>query len=298
MYNGILNIYKQRDFTSNDVVQIIKRLTCSKVGHTGTLDPQATGILPICLGKATKLADYIMGQDKEYIAEVILGSSTDTQDSHGNMVERSAVMADKLQILEVLSSFVGPIEQTPPMYSAIKIKGKKLYEYARKGIEVKRKPREIDIFKLEVLNWNLETTPQTFTIRVGCSKGTYIRTLCNDIGEKLGTLAHMGHLLRSSSGDFNLHSAITLNTLKKAMEQNKIHNHLRSLESAIGHMPRLTIKQEGEKMLLNGNKIPLKSVIEDNVQINTQYLLYTHNGLLAGIYNAEEEILRPKTILL
>ncbi|MCL2353942.1 MAG: tRNA pseudouridine(55) synthase TruB, partial [Defluviitaleaceae bacterium] len=278
MYNGILNIYKQRDFTSNDVVQIIKRLTRSKVGHTGTLDPQATGILPICLGKATKLADYIMGQDKEYIAEVILGSSTDTQDSHGSVVEASTTRVDKLEIIQALSSFFGAVEQTPPMYSAIKIKGKKLYEYARKGIEIERKSRRIDIFKLEVLKWNLEATPQTFTVRVGCSKGTYIRTLCNDIGEKLGTLAHMGHLLRSSSGDFNLQSALTLDTLKKAIEENKIHNHLTPLELAIGHIPKLTINQEGEKMLLNGNKIPLENVIEGNAQINAQYLLYTHNG--------------------
>ncbi|MCL2753564.1 MAG: tRNA pseudouridine(55) synthase TruB [Defluviitaleaceae bacterium] len=287
MYNGIINIYKERGFTSNDVVQIVKRLTKSKAGHTGTLDPQATGVLPICLGKATKIADYIMGADKQYIAKVVLGSATDTQDAHGNVIEQSEKRAEQPEILLALEQFLGEISQIPPMFSAIKVGGKRLYEQARMGVEVERKQRQITISNLEVARWDLDATPQTFVLRVDCSKGTYIRTLCHDLGEILGTFAHMGELLRTKSGNFMLDDAITLGKLKKLAESGGLENIIMPMESALAHLPKITMNIDSQKYIENGNKLEFG-----------QCLVFDHKGSLAGIYHSDGTHLRPKTMLL
>ena len=212
--DGIINIYKEKGFTSHDVVAVVRRtIGQKKVGHTGTLDPDATGVLPVCVGKATKLADYIMASEKTYIAEVTLGAFTDTQDSSGNILDRHEVDFDEEKIRTAINSFIGNLQQTPPMYSAIKINGKKLYELAREGKEVERKKRNITIFNIEILSFN---PPDKFVMKVDCSKGTYIRTLCDDIGRKLGCGAYMSSLERTRSGSFVKENSITLDELRRS----------------------------------------------------------------------------------
>jgi len=286
MHSGIVNIYKERGFTSNDVVQIVKRLTKSKAGHTGTLDPQATGVLPICLGKATKIADYIMAGEKQYIARVVLGSATDTQDAHGQRVAESNMLTTQEEVLTALSHFLGEIAQVPPMFSAVKIGGKRLYQQARAGIDVERPPRQVAIHNLEVLRWDLGETPQSFVLRVDCGKGTYIRTLCHDLGERLGTYAHMGALLRTKSGAFGLQTAITLRTLERVLAENRFDDHLVKIEDALMELPKITMPVVAQKSLVHGNKVALGDC-----------LVYDHNGELVGIHHIDGGHLRPKTML-
>jgi tRNA pseudouridine55 synthase len=252
------------------------------------LDPGATGVLPVCLGKATKIADYIMAEDKEYIAAVVLGTATDTQDASGSIInsESASVTSDK--ILKILPRFIGEVRQVPPMYSAIKIKGKRLYEYARQGLEAELKARKVNIRGLEVLKWDLDKSPQSFVLRVDCSKGTYIRSLCADIGEALGTYAHMGRLLRTRSGRFGLHGSISLGRLSR-LDLNDV---IIPIEAALGDMPKVTIGEEFDKLLVNGNKIPF-----DDSLLISPCLVYGFDGRLAGIYRAEEGFLKPKTML-
>ncbi|MCL2235808.1 MAG: tRNA pseudouridine(55) synthase TruB [Defluviitaleaceae bacterium] len=291
MYDGVLNIFKPAGMTSSDVVQKVKRITKSKAGHTGTLDPDATGVLPVCLGKATKISDYIMNGDKEYIATVSLGASTDTGDASGVIIARGELVYDKAPIEAVLPGFVGEISQIPPMYSALKVKGKKLYEYAREGITVEREARKITIFELEALRWDL---PQSFALRVRCSKGTYIRTLCEDIGASLGTVAHMGSLVRTGTSGFDQSDSIRLEELTAE----NVQQHLMSMENALGNMPKIAVAEEGEKLLLNGNKVPVEYVADSWAADTRPYRVYSHTGELVGIFRVEGEFLRPVTMLL
>ncbi|MCL2350695.1 MAG: tRNA pseudouridine(55) synthase TruB [Defluviitaleaceae bacterium] len=287
-----MNIYKEADYTSSDVVQVVKKITKSKAGHTGTLDPMATGVLPICLGKATKIADYIMGGDKEYIAQVILGEATDTCDAYGAIIGAAKMSPVRDEILAVLPQFSGEISQIPPMYSALKVGGKRLHDLARQGITIERNARQITIHSLEVLKWDL---PSSFVIKVKCSKGTYIRTLCDDIGRALGGYAHMGKLLRTTSSNFTLETALTLDKLAKG-DLDKI---VMPIEKALSGFPKVYIKESGAKLLANGNKLPLEHArYADNLQKDTLYTTFTHDGNLAGIFRAESEILRPVTMLL
>jgi len=291
MYNGVINVFKERGFTSNDVVQIVKRLTKSKAGHTGTLDPQATGVLPICVGKATKIADYIMGGEKEYIARVVLGAETDTGDAHGNVIAKCSKEISREDVMAVLPDFMGKIVQVPPMYSAIKVRGKKLYEYARAGTEVARKERAVEIFALDVLTWDM---PLGFVIRVGCSKGTYIRTLCADLGRALGTAAHMGSLIRTRSSNFLARNSISLAQLKNA----NLADVIMPIDKALEGLPKITICEGGHKLLVNGNKIPLEFV-EGLGASPLPHLAFDHEGNLSGIFCANKEgFLRPLTMLL
>ncbi|MDR2166557.1 MAG: tRNA pseudouridine(55) synthase TruB [Clostridiales bacterium] len=297
MHDGVLNIYKQVGFSSNDVVRIVRRLAGSKAGHTGTLDPGACGVLPICLGRATKIADYIVAGEKEYIAEVILGSATDTQDSHGKIVAKSPKRVTEAEIAAVLPHFTGNLMQIPPMYSALKIKGKKLYEYAREGVEIERKAREIGIFGIEPLLWKSEAEPQSFVIRVNCTKGTYIRTLCADIGEALGTFAHMGRLLRSRSGNFAVADSLSIAALESFAAGGRIGEVLRPIEAVLGHMPKIRINREGHKALINGNKVDLEFVENPEDLSNSPMLTYSHENRLVGIFHIVGNFLRPKTML-
>ena len=221
--NGIILINKEKGCTSHDVVYKVKKLTNSKVGHTGTLDPNATGVLPLLIGEATKISKYLINHDKEYEVVLELGKKTSTADVEGEVIEEKAVSAKSLEeqyVKEILKTFIGKQEQTPPIYSAIKINGKKLYEYARKGQEVKLEPRQIEIYDIELLNIN--KTEKQISFRVQCSKGTYIRSLCEDIAEKLGTVGLMKELKRTVVGDFKIENAITVEKLKekiKTMEE-------------------------------------------------------------------------------
>ena len=211
MINGIIIIDKQKGYTSHDCVAICKRVFNTKAGHTGTLDPDATGVLPVLLGKATKLSNSLMSDDKIYKAEIILGFSTDTGDKSGEIIKTAEYELNEEKIKAVLKNFTGKIMQTPPMYSAIKIGGKKLYELARKGKTIERQPREIEIFDIELLDF----TKSGFFIRVHCSKGTYIRVLCEDIAVKLNTAGCMGELIREASGRFNLANAVSIEKIKE-----------------------------------------------------------------------------------
>ena len=215
--DGIIIINKEKGYTSNDVVQIVKKIFKEKVGHTGTLDPMATGVLPLLVGKGTKCSQYLINHDKIYTATLLLGKKTDTGDITGNVVEKQEVkneILDRENIEKVLKSFKGEIEQIPPMYSAIKINGKKLYEYARQGQTIQVPPRKITIYDIELIK--LEGKEITF--RVGCSKGTYIRTLCEDIASKLGTVGTMSELNREKVGNFSIEDSIKINELKENFE--------------------------------------------------------------------------------
>lgn len=218
---GVVNVYKEKGYTSHDVVAVVRRiLGTKKVGHTGTLDPNATGVLPICVGRATKFADFFAAEDKTYIAEIVLGIETETGDVTGATTATSPVNFDVIAIQRCLQTFCKTYMQTPPMYSAIKINGQKLYELARQGKTVLREGRQVTISEITPLEFNVVT--HTFSIRVKCSKGTYIRSLAVDIGKELGTLATMGELMRVQSGQFMLnhalYPALTLSEISNAVD--------------------------------------------------------------------------------
>ncbi len=220
---GFLNIYKPQGKTSHDVVAILRRITKIKqIGHTGTLDPFAEGVLPICIGKATRLIEYL-DDDKAYIGTVQLGKSTTTYDTEGEEVNVSDKKVTLEEIEQALQNFRGEIQQLPPIYSAIKVNGKKLYEYARKGEEVIIEPRRVNIYKLEVVNFNEEN--QTLELHIECSKGTYIRSIANDLGEALGSYGHLIKLIRINAGKFKVNEAINLEALetKEQAEKNLIY---------------------------------------------------------------------------
>ena len=220
---GFLNIYKPQGKTSHDVVAILRRITKIKqIGHTGTLDPFAEGVLPICIGKATRLIEYL-DDDKVYIGTVQLGKSTTTYDIEGDVINVSDKKVTLQEIQEALPKFHGEIQQLPPIYSAIKINGKKLYEYARKGEEVKIEPRGVNIYKLEIVNFDEEK--QTVDLHIECSKGTYIRSIANDLGEALGCYGHLIKLVRIKAGKFGINEAIKLDTLetKEQVEKSLIY---------------------------------------------------------------------------
>lgn len=220
---GFLNIYKPQGKTSHDVVAILRRITKIKqIGHTGTLDPFAEGVLPICIGKATRLIEYL-DDDKAYIGTVQLGKSTTTYDIEGDVINVSDKKVTLQEIEAVLPKFRGEIQQLPPIYSAIKVNGKKLYEYARKGEEVKIQPREVNIYKLEIVNFDEEK--QIVNLHIECSKGTYIRSIANDLGEALGCYGHLIKLVRIKAGKFGINEAIKLDTLetKEQVEKSLIY---------------------------------------------------------------------------
>ena len=215
-YNGLINIYKEPGFTSNDVVAKLRGiLKQKKIGHTGTLDPDAVGVLVVCLGTGTKLVEMLTDHDKEYIANCKLGVVTDTQDMSGNVLEESEVKVTRQELHEAVQAFVGDYDQIPPMFSAIKQNGKKLYELAREGIEVERKPRRVHIDAITILDDEKLSSDGTFTMEVKCSKGTYIRTLCNDIGARLGCGGAMQHLIRTRVGAFGIDTAIPLSKVEE-----------------------------------------------------------------------------------
>lgn len=251
--NGILLIHKPSGMTSHDVVNRIRRiLHTKKVGHCGTLDPDATGVLVLCIGKATKALQFLMSEEKEYITTLSLGTATDTYDASGTVIE-SREYDGVENVVEVLQSFVGNQKQIPPIYSAIKVKGKKLYEYARNHEEVKIEPRDIIIHEIELL----QQDENEITLRVRCSKGTYIRSLCVDIAKKLGYPGHMSKLIRSQSGHFRLEDCSTLEDIEAG------HFHMLSIEDAFEHFDKYVI--EDENIVIHGKMI--KSDIDHQVVI-------------------------------
>lgn len=259
--DGIFNINKPKGITSFDVVSKIRRLCkTKKVGHAGTLDPDASGVLPICIGKATKVIEFLMDKDKSYRVGLMLGKATDTQDASGNILYEKPVMASIEEIEEAIKSFLGEGEQIPPMYSAVKVNGKKLYELARKGIEVERKPRPVTFFKLDILSIDKNSDNVIVIFDVECSKGTYVRTLCHDIGKKLGCGGHMISLVRTRSGPFLLENAYTLDSLQELNSNNRLETAIISMDKAILNMPPVYVNQNEAIKLKNGLVIPKNSL--------------------------------------
>lgn len=248
--DGVIIINKQKDFTSHDVVNVIrKKLNTKKVGHTGTLDPNATGVLPILVGKATKISKYLIEHDKTYIATIKLGEKTDTGDNEGQVIEEKLVPTDlkKEDINNVLQSFLGKQKQVPPMYSAIKINGKKLYEYAREGKEVKLEAREIEIYKIQLLGYK----NSKIKFEVECSKGTYIRTLCEDIAKKLGTVGYMEELQRTKVNNFKIEDSVLLDDI--ALEN--VEKNLIKIEEVFKEKDKIELDNKKLELFLNGVKL-------------------------------------------
>ena len=295
--SGVINIYKERGFTSHDIVNIVrKKLGRIKTGHTGTLDPDAMGVLPICVGKATKLSEYIASSIKEYKAIVTLGKTTTTQDSSGDIIEEKIVNCSQDDIINVVNSFKGEIMQTPPMYSAIKIGGKKLYELAREGKEIERKQRKITIYNIEVTKF---IDKENFEITVLCSKGTYIRALCNDIGNKLGCGAHMSYLLRTRTGNFYINNAIKLDDIDKILEENRLNDILMPMESVLVDYKKFTVYNKAGKFLYNGNKISFNYVKnKEDLKQDEKIIIYDEDNNLIGIYIVLQDCIKPLTMLL
>ena len=287
MYNGIINIHKEAGFTSHDVVAKMRGiLKQKKIGHTGTLDPQATGVLPVCLGSGTKLCDMLTDRDKEYVAELLLGVTTDTQDMTGKVLSQHDVPCGETQVREMAESFVGVYDQVPPMYSALKVDGKKLYELARAGKEIERSARRVEIKELEILNMGLPVVK----MRVVCSKGTYIRTLCADIGEKLGCGGAMQSLVRTRVGGFGLEDAITLAELERLRDEGRVEESVVAVDQVFAECPALHVQESFERLLENGNAIkPLQTV--ESMQYAEEQLVrfYRADGSFAGVYAYRQE---------
>lgn len=267
--DGVILIDKEKKYTSNDVVQKVKRILNTKVGHTGTLDPNATGVLPLLLGNATKLSKYLINHDKEYEATIQLGEKTTTADSEGDVICKLDVNSNLLNpsyIKSILDTFIGKQEQIPPMYSAIKVNGKKLYNYAREGKKVELEPRKIEIYSIDILN--VDTINKTLKFNVKCSKGTYIRSLCEDIAEKLETVGYMKDLRRLSVGEFNIKDSIKINEFEKNVNNMNFSNIL-TIEQICKKYNNVEIGKDYLKKYLNGISIPINES-KNNIEANKE----------------------------
>ncbi|MGN1326937.1 MAG: tRNA pseudouridine synthase B [Clostridia bacterium] len=316
--NGIILINKEKEYTSYDVVAIVKKLTKSKVGHTGTLDPNATGVLPLLIGEATKISKYLINHNKEYEVLLQLGKKTTTADEEGEIIEEKAVpdivfcnmqandskrlniskdlseLNTKDTFLEnVLKQFIGKQQQTPPIYSAIKVNGKKLYEYARQGKQVKIEPRNIEIYSIELINFNKELKQIQFKVK--CSKGTYIRSLCEDIAEKLGTVGYMKDLKRTQVGDFYIKDAITINEFKEKLENNDLSNII-TIEQIFKNKNEINLQQKYLKQYINGVNLEITKINEKLNYKNDVYRIYVDNKFI-GLGAIENNILKRDLVI-
>lgn len=297
MIHGIINVYKEKGFTSFDVVAksrgIFKQ---KKIGHTGTLDPDAEGVLPLCFGKATKVCELLTEKKKEYKAVMLLGKVTDTQDISGMVLEEHEVLVSEEEVREAVMSFLGDIMQVPPMYSALKVNGQKLCDLAREGKTVERQARPVTIYELEILDMNLPRV----TMRIKCSKGTYIRTLCEDIGRKLGCGACMESLLRIKVSEFCIEDAWKLSELEILVKEctegispdkwtNKQFPFVRSVDSVFLKYPMAVVTKENNKLLYNGNRLISSMLKEETQECRIQPVrIYDEEGHFIGIYEYEE----------
>lgn len=291
--NGIINVYKEAGFTSFDVVAKLRGIAGQrKIGHTGTLDPDATGVLPVVLGNATKLVDMMTDKKKEYIAEFILGKVTDTQDISGEILSECDVTCTEQEVKEAVMSFVGDIEQIPPMYSALKVNGRRLYELAREGKEVERKSRPVTIHDIEILNISVPNVK----MRVECSKGTYIRTLCNDIGEKLGCGATMTSLVRTASGQFRIEEAYRLSELQKLSDQGILSEAVVSVDSLFSDYASVKPQDETLRLAQNGNILDKKLLLSYMTEDGDRDCLrmYDANGDFFALYTLTDDGKRYK----
>lgn len=284
--DGVLIINKPKGFTSHDVVNILRKaLNTKKIGHTGTLDPNATGVLPILIGKATKISKYLIEHNKTYIATISLGEKTDTGDGQGNIIEKDLNFQNIScrQIGDVLKTFIGKQKQIPPIYSAIKINGKKAYEYARKGQTVELEPRDIEIYSIDLIK--IENNEITF--EVSCSKGTYIRTLCEDIAKKLGTIGYMKELTRTSVNEFKLGNAVTIDEVKEnsLIVNEKVIN----IETIFKDKPELKLNDRKKELFLNGVRLTFEKP-------NDIYRIYNNNEFI-GLGTVQDNLLKRDVII-
>mgnify|MGYP005760407171 FL=1 len=289
--NGIIIINKNQGYTSHDIVHKIKRISKEKVGHTGTLDPMAQGVLPILIGKATQCSKYLINHDKIYKVKLKLGIKTDTADSEGNIIEKTEISPEILnekKILQAINSMKGKQEQIPPIYSAIKVNGKKLYEYARKGQEVEIKPRQIEIYNI-ILN-NIDKENKIIEYTVNCSKGTYIRSLCEDIAKKLGTIGYMENLIRLKAGEFSIENSITLEEILNAENPyNVLEKNIITLEEFFKDKETINLNEKRLQLFLNG--VNLTEQKKDGI-----YKIYTNNNFI-GTGTLKEKKLKRDIIL-
>ncbi|MGZ4122376.1 MAG: tRNA pseudouridine(55) synthase TruB [Tumebacillaceae bacterium] len=287
--NGILVVNKAPGMTSQQVVGRARRLLgIKKIGHTGTLDPDVTGVLPLCVGPATRVAEYLLDQSKAYRGEVTFGFSTNTQDASGEVLaEVEQVSLTESQVREALARFVGPILQRPPAFSAIKIAGQRAYDLARKGEEVEIPPREVTIYKLEIVDMELDLPRPKVRFDVECSKGTYVRTLCHDLGAQLGVPAHMSHLVRTRSGPFTLEQAMTLEQIEAYVADGSIQQRLLPMQTALPHMPAHTLPEVLERRVDNGRELTIKRVIP-GAEVGDLVRIENRTGQLLALYRVTE----------
>ena len=277
--DGLINIYKEKGFTSHDVVAKMRGiLHMKKIGHTGTLDPDATGVLPVCIGKGTRLCSLLENHDKTYETVLLLGKETDTQDISGKILSEKPVCVKEEEVRQVLERFHGTVLQVPPMYSARKIKGKKLYEYAREGKVIEREARPVQIDELCVLNMALPR----IKLRVSCSKGTYIRTLCHDIGQVLGCGGCMEELVRTRVGNFKIEHAITLGELEANRDTDQLGDCLVTLEEVFQDLPVIHTEKKGDVLLHNGNR--LKPELLTDPVFRGRIRMYDSSDVFFGVY--------------
>ena len=292
MYDGILNVYKEPGFTSFDVVAKLRGiLHQKKIGHTGTLDPQAEGVLVVCLGKATKLCDILPDHDKEYEATLLLGMTTDTEDTTGEILTKQEVTVSEDEVREAILSFLGTYEQVPPMYSAIKVNGQKLYELARQGKVIERQPRPVTLYQLEIIQIDLPRV----VVRIQCSRGTYIRSLCRDIGERLGCGGCMERLVRTKACGFQNHNSLKLAEIEKLVQAEELESYISSIDSMYPEYPQIHMKKQGDKLVYNGNKFNRKMIesLKEGCRLEQpnatgeepdRFLTYDSMGTFIGIY--------------
>ena len=295
--DGILPLWKEKGMTSFDCVFKVRRLLqTKKVGHSGTLDPEVDGVLPICVGKATKVVEYLLESNKVYQGEICLGIATETEDAHGEIVKQEAIITPFTteEIDAMMETFIGEITQIPPMYSAVKVNGKRLYEYARKGEFVERPERKVNVYEFKRTStpiYDEDSKTQKWTFEVSCSKGTYVRTLAVDLGEKLGVPAHMSQLTRIKSGPFVSEQCVTLSQLEAFVEQNQAQSVLRPLEEVFETYPRVDVPEEFITKVKNGailTTAELPQVIEPST-------FYIEDELIAlyGPHPEKKGLLKP-----
>lgn len=284
--NGIILIDKPKEYTSHDVVAIVKKITKEKVGHTGTLDPNATGVLPLLVGKATLVSKYLINHDKTYIATLKLGIKTDTADIEGNVIEKKEVpqLSEKI-VVQALETMIGKQTQVPPMYSAIKVNGKKLYEYAREGKTIDIKGRDIEIYNMNLLELNVRDAEIVFEI--SCSKGTYIRTVCEDLAKKLNTVGYMKDLRRTKVGEFDIADSIDIKTIKE--NEKKLEEKIISIENFFENKTKIELEDKELELFLNGVKLNKQNV-------NDIYRIYNKNKFI-GLGIIENNKLKRDVIL-
>ncbi|WP_035283575.1 MULTISPECIES: tRNA pseudouridine(55) synthase TruB [unclassified Clostridium] len=290
--NGVLNIFKNKGMSSFDVVRKVKFIASEKkVGHTGTLDPQATGVLPVCIGKATKIIDYIMNSNKVYDVKFLLGTKTTTYDLEGEIVEKKETEhLTEDEVSEIILSFIGEYDQVPPMYSALKKNGVRLYDLARQGIEVEREARRVKIFNISNIKLEL---PYVY-MKVACSKGTYIRSLCYDIGEKLKVGAVMTELNRSETSIFKQDNSVNIDNLTKE----NINDYVITIEEALSFYPKITVKSSFSKLLINGVKVFDKRLTDEQREKGVLYRVYDSENTFIGIGKQDDEGFKIEKLLL